>query len=148
MPFISNGITSSDINLKVENKIINTDRISNTKLIDDDINNFIPKRSNVSALDNDLIERKQRIKRRKLNLSTIDYTTEKFVDIKSCKSNYHKLRLNKNKVYSKNTKIIGFLNNNIEEENGIENYDESIDKYDQFWVLKENQQLIFGSWKR
>jgi len=76
MPFISNGITSSDINLKVENKIINTDRISNTKLIDDDINNFIPKRSNVSALDNDLIERKQRIKRRKLNLSTIEYTTE------------------------------------------------------------------------
>ena len=80
-----------------------------------------------------------------MNLSTIDYTTEKFIDIKKCSSNFRKIRLNKNKHYNKNTKIIGFLTNN----NDINDItSENFDKYDQFWVIKENNQLIIGSWRR
>jgi len=84
--------------------------------------------------------------KRKLNLSTIDYTTEKFIDFKKCNINYRKIRLNKNRMHSINTKIIGFINNNVEMKS-INIDDENIDIYDQFWFIKEKRQLIAGSWR-
>jgi DNA mismatch repair protein MutL len=136
----------SKISNKIKsNKSKSGDDKSYLKFINEDIGNFIQKRSVLGEQEKDIIERKQRIKRRRLNLSTIDYTTEKFIDIKKCSSNFRKIRLNKNKHYNKNTKIIGFLTNN----NDINDItSENFDKYDQFWVIKENNQLIIGSWRR
>lgn len=124
------------------------ENISFLKFIDNDISNFITNKSNIEEQEKLIIERKQCIKRRKLNLSTIDYTTEKFIDIKKCNNNYRKIRLKKNKYYSKGTKIIGFINNNIELNKNIFIENENIDKYDKFWIIKENRHLIIGSWRR
>ena len=132
----------------IKNITISNNINTESKLIDDDISNFISKKRDLSILDKDVMERKQRIKRRKLNLSTVDYTTEKFVDITSCIRNYRKIRLLKNKRNSMNVKIVGFINNNIKENENIVDNDINIDKYDQFWVIRDNKQLILGSWRR
>ncbi|ORX44339.1 hypothetical protein BCR36DRAFT_128317 [Piromyces finnis] len=145
--FINKEKTNCTANFQnIDSSTIKTYEIRNQKFIDNDISNFLLMQNNTSVLEKDTVERKQSIKRRKLNLSTIDYTTEKFVDIKSCKNNYHKVRLNKNKIYSKNIRIIGFLSSNTGKEQNIE-YNENNDKYDQFWVIKDDKQLIVGSWK-
>ncbi|ORX87074.1 hypothetical protein BCR32DRAFT_289610 [Anaeromyces robustus] len=141
------NIKKNNIKQKKENKSISNNDLQYIKFINDDINNFIPKKRELSLLEKEIMERKQRIKRRKLNLSTIDYTTEKFIDFKKCNTNYRKIRLNKSKIHSVNTRIVGFINNSVEMKN-INYDDEKIDIYDQFWFIKERRQLIAGSWRR
>jgi len=145
----NNNTNINNIKRTVKNDTIDNNVQISLKFIDDNISNFIPRKTDLSILDKDLIERKQRVKRRKLNLSTVDYTAEKFVDISSCSKNYFKIRLQKNKRHSINKRIIGFINNNTEGNKSIDiNDNANFDKYDQFWIIKDNKHLIIGSWKR
>lgn len=90
--------------------------------------------------------------------STLNYSVEISIDIPNCRRNYKKFIKRENDppqqqqqqqqhtlIQKNKVKVVGFINN---KDIVLEDKLDSKDDTDHLWIIKDNNQLVLGSWKR